>query len=85
MCLAVLHQRSYGTPNFSLCQHLGVSIGVSPQHTEYAVVTQACGVFDRSERGKLALTGADAKEFLQGQVSNDVLRWRPVPAATPRS
>ncbi len=27
---------------------------------------------DRSERGKLALTGADAKAFLQGQVSNDV-------------
>jgi tRNA-modifying protein YgfZ len=27
---------------------------------------------DRSERGKLALTGAGAKEFLQGQVSNDV-------------
>jgi folate-binding protein YgfZ len=27
---------------------------------------------DRSERGKLALTGADAKSFLQGQVSNDV-------------
>src|SRR5581483_12517 len=25
-----------------------------------------------SERGKLALTGADAKSFLQGQVSNDV-------------
>jgi folate-binding protein YgfZ len=30
------------------------------------------GVFDRSERGKLALTGAGAKEFLQGQVTNDV-------------
>jgi tRNA-modifying protein YgfZ len=27
---------------------------------------------DRSERGKLALTGAEAREFLQGQVSNDV-------------
>ena len=32
----------------------------------------ACGLLDRSERGKLALTGADAKGFLQGQVSNDV-------------
>ncbi len=30
------------------------------------------GVFDRSERGKLALTGAGAKEFLQGQVTNDI-------------
>jgi folate-binding protein YgfZ len=30
------------------------------------------GLYDRSERGKLALTGAGAKEFLQGQVTNDV-------------
>ncbi|HKH16873.1 MAG TPA: glycine cleavage T C-terminal barrel domain-containing protein [Solirubrobacteraceae bacterium] len=29
---------------------------------------------DRSERGKLALTGPEAKEFLQGQVTNDVER-----------
>ncbi len=27
---------------------------------------------DRSDRGKLLLTGADVKEFLQGQVTNDV-------------
>jgi folate-binding protein YgfZ len=27
---------------------------------------------DRSERGKLALTGPEAKEFMQGQVTNDV-------------
>ena len=39
---------------------------------EYETVTQACGVLDRSQRGKLALTGTAAKEFLQGQVSNDV-------------
>ena len=32
----------------------------------------AAGCVDRSERGKLALTGAEAKSFLQGQVSNDV-------------
>src|SRR5215471_13905378 len=40
--------------------------------SEYELLTSACGLFDRSERGKLALTGAGAKEFLQGQVSNDV-------------
>src|SRR4051812_15380470 len=28
-------------------------------------------LIDRSERGKLALTGPDAKEFLQGQLTND--------------
>jgi len=35
-------------------------------------VTEACGLLDRSERGKLALSGNGAKAFLQGQVSNDV-------------
>jgi len=39
---------------------------------DYRAVTEACGLLDRSERGKLALSGADAKSFLQGQVSNDV-------------
>jgi folate-binding protein YgfZ len=39
---------------------------------EYEAIVTACGVLDRSERGKLALTGTDAKRFLQGQVSNDV-------------
>jgi folate-binding protein YgfZ len=39
---------------------------------EYEAVTGACGLVDRSERGKLALTGTEAKGFLQGQVSNDV-------------
>src|ERR671916_201118 len=29
-------------------------------------------IVDRSERGKLALTGGEAKEFMQGQVSNDI-------------
>ncbi len=38
----------------------------------YRVVTKACGLLDRSERGKLALTGSEAKGFLQGQISNDV-------------
>jgi folate-binding protein YgfZ len=39
---------------------------------EYRVATEACGLLDRSERGKLALSGAEAKSFLQGQVTNDV-------------
>jgi folate-binding protein YgfZ len=39
---------------------------------EYRAVTEACGLLDRSERGKLALSGDGAKTFLQGQVSNDV-------------
>jgi tRNA-modifying protein YgfZ len=35
-------------------------------------VREACGLVDRSERGKLAFTGSAAKAFLQGQVTNDV-------------
>src|ERR1700756_5157173 len=38
----------------------------------YRAVAEACGMLDRSERGKLALTGGEAKGFLQGQVTNDV-------------
>ena len=40
--------------------------------SDYRTLTEACGLLDRSERGKLALTGPDAKSFLQGQVTNDV-------------
>jgi folate-binding protein YgfZ len=39
---------------------------------DYRVLTEACGLLDRSERGKLALTGTGAKEFLEGQVTNAV-------------
>jgi folate-binding protein YgfZ len=40
--------------------------------SDYRTITERCGLLDRSERGKLALTGRDAKSFLQGQVTNDV-------------
>jgi folate-binding protein YgfZ len=49
----------------------GVST-TSSTSAEYRSITEACGLLDRSERGKLALTGNGAKSFLQGQVSNDV-------------
>ena len=45
--------------------------------SEYRAATTGCGLFDRSERGKLALTGSQAKTFLQGQVSNDVEALEP--------
>src|SRR5919199_6984695 len=44
---------------------------------EHRVLTQACGLLDRSERGRLALTGPEAKAFLQGQVTNDVEGLQP--------
>lgn len=39
---------------------------------EYQIATTATGLLDRSERGKLALTGPDAREFLHGQVTQDI-------------
>jgi folate-binding protein YgfZ len=39
---------------------------------DYEAITQRVGVLDRSERGKLALTGTDAKEFLHGQLTQDI-------------
>ena len=36
------------------------------------IVREACGLVDRSERGKLALTGPEAKQFLHGQVTQDI-------------
>ncbi len=40
-------------------------------------VRAGAGLVDRSERGKLALTGAETKRFLQGQITNDVVRLEP--------
>ena len=39
---------------------------------EYRTITEAIGLVDRSERGRLALTGPEAKEFLHGQVTQDI-------------
>jgi tRNA-modifying protein YgfZ len=49
-----------------------VTIDTSRLDAEYRALTESCGLVDRSERGKLALTGSGAKEFLAGQVTNDV-------------
>jgi tRNA-modifying protein YgfZ len=38
----------------------------------YRALTERAGLLDRSELGKLALTGGQAAEMLNGQVSNDV-------------
>jgi folate-binding protein YgfZ len=40
---------------------------------EYRALTEGCGLIDRSERGKLALTGSEAQSFLAGQVTNDIV------------
>ncbi len=38
----------------------------------YRALSEGCGLIDRSERGKLALRGAGAVEFLNGQVTNEL-------------
>jgi folate-binding protein YgfZ len=41
------------------------------------LLTEDVGLVDRSDRGKLALTGPEAKAFLNGQVTNDVEALEP--------
>jgi len=43
-----------------------------PVTAAYETLTEGVALVDRSERGKLALTGPEAKAFLNGQVTNDV-------------
>jgi tRNA-modifying protein YgfZ len=51
--------------------------------TEYATLVERCGLVDRSDRGKLALSGppgghaAGAVEFLNGQVTNELADLKP--------
>ncbi len=50
--------------------------GTTPETVEYGALTRGCGLIDRSERGKLALLGAGAVEFLNGQVTNELASLR---------
>ena len=40
--------------------------------SQYLAVTEGAGLIDRSQRGKIDLSGPDAIEYLQGQVTNDI-------------
>jgi folate-binding protein YgfZ len=44
---------------------------------QYRQLREECGLLDRSGRGKLLVTGADAAEYLQGQLTNDVEALEP--------
>jgi folate-binding protein YgfZ len=50
---------------------------IHPLDAEYAALREGCGLLDRSERGKLALSGAGAVEFLNGQVTNELTTLHP--------
>ncbi len=45
--------------------------------TEYDRLRESAGLVDRSYRGKLRLTGTEAAEYLQGQITNDVEALEP--------
>jgi len=42
-----------------------------------STVVDTCGLVDRAGRGRLALSGPDAKTFLQGQLTNDIEALEP--------
>ena len=44
---------------------------------EMRVLSEGAGLLDRSERGKLALEGPEAIEFLNGQVTNELAGLQP--------
>jgi len=39
---------------------------------QYRQLKEECGLLDRSDRGKLLVEGAEAGEYLQGQLTNDI-------------
>src|ERR1700704_5907846 len=45
---------------------------------QYRQLREEGGLLDRSERGKLLLRGAEAAEYLQGQLTNDIEALSPV-------
>src|SRR5688572_24663634 len=49
-----------------------VTLADTSEQRAYRAATEACALVDRSDRGKLALSGPEAKEFLHGQVTNDI-------------
>ena len=53
----------------------GTDVAELPQG--HRILTDDCGLVDRSERGKLALVGGESLEFLNGQVTNDLAGLRP--------
>jgi folate-binding protein YgfZ len=52
------------------------TLEASALQREYAALSEGCGLLDRSERGKLALSGTGAVEFLNGQVTNELSTLR---------
>src|SRR3954453_19127557 len=69
-----LKSASSGMPGADYPLH---TIGDVIATTEYERLREAVGLVDRSARGKLRLSGAEAADYLQGQVTNDVAALEP--------
>jgi folate-binding protein YgfZ len=54
-----------------------VSTATDSLAADYRLLTEQVGLVDRSERGKLALTGPEAREFLHGQVTQEIEALEP--------
>jgi tRNA-modifying protein YgfZ len=52
-------------------------VGLIELDAQYRQLREECGLLDRSGRGKLLVSGADAAEYLQGQLTNDVEALQP--------
>ncbi|MGC4114823.1 MAG: aminomethyl transferase family protein [Myxococcales bacterium] len=52
-------------------------LGYGTHEAELEALGKTCGLCDRSERGKLRLTGSERVGFLHGQVSNDIKSLAP--------
>ena len=50
------------------------TLGIDAQ---YRALREEAGLLDRSDRARIAVTGSEAAEFLQGQVTNDVEALEP--------
>ncbi|MGN6586474.1 MAG: CAF17-like 4Fe-4S cluster assembly/insertion protein YgfZ [Solirubrobacterales bacterium] len=44
---------------------------------QYRQLREECGLLDRSQRGKLLVNGAEAADYLQGQLTNDIEALEP--------
>lgn len=49
----------------------GMSAPTVELDAQYRQLREECGLLDRSERGKLVVSGPEAGEYLQGQLTND--------------
>jgi glycine cleavage system aminomethyltransferase T len=78
-------ENSDGTRHNEAALDSDAMVAIDVTGPEFEALAQGCALVDRSERGKLALTGSQAAEFLNGQVTNDVEALAPARASTPRS